>query len=627
MEPDYRAESIKVLDGLEAVRKRPAMYIGSTGAEGLHHLIWETIDNSVDEAMAGCCDKITVTLHEDASVSIEDNGRGIPVDMHKAEGVPAVQVVLTKLHAGGKFDDKAYQAAGGLHGVGISCVNALSEKLEVTVYRDGCIYSQAYSRGVPTTGLTKKRGGKGTGTVIRFKPDPEIFENIEFSPKTIVKRLEELSYLNKRVKFLFIQGKEKAVFMCKEGLQSYVNALNKGKGLHPVISFEGQSGPVIAEIAIQWSKGYSEQLLTFCNNINTREGGTHLTGFKAGLTRAVQRFVFTPEAVKKLKVEPNADDIREGMTAVVSVKVPQPQFEGQTKTKLGTSEVKGIVEAIVYEKLSAFFENGRLAEPIAKKIASAAKVREAAQRARDNARKVASITSDTMLPGKLADCQFFDPRRNEIFLVEGDSAGGSAKQARDRSFQAILPLKGKILNVERASMSAILKNDEIKVMIAALGAGIGRTGFYLEKLRYRRVIIMTDADVDGSHIRTLLLTFFYRQMPELILDERLYIAQPPLYRLTFGKKSAYAHDDEGLKAAEKLFGHNKPAISRYKGLGEMSPLQLWETTMDPANRSMTAVTIDDAIKADKIFSDLMGNDPSVRYKFIVENALEARIDL
>lgn len=785
----YTAESIKVLKGLEAVRKRPAMYIGSTGTEGLHHLVYEVVDNSIDEALAGFCNRVEVTLHEDSTVTVVDDGRGIPVEMHKTVRKPAAEVVMTTLHAGGKFDQKTYQVSGGLHGVGVSVVNALSEHLELEVKRDGGVYVQSYARGKAASKLRKVGKTKKTGTTITFKPDPEIFTELEFSFEILSKRLRELSFLNKGLK-ISIQDErtdKRHDFQYRGGIKEFVQYLNQNRTpLNPKpIYFEQIRNGVMVELALQYNTSYAETIFSFVNNINTTEGGTHLIGFKSALTRSINNYANTHKLIKDLKSNVSGDDTREGLCAVLSLKLKNPQFEGQTKTKLGNSEVKGIVDSIVNEQLSTYFEeNPAVAKKLVMKILDAARARDAARKARELARRKGVLESSS-LPGKLADCQERDPVHSEIFLVEGDSAGGSAKQARDRHFQAVLPLKGKILNVEKARFDKILKSEEIGYMISALGTGVEQSNFDLEKLRYHKVVIMTDADVDGSHIRTLLMTFFYRQMPQLVANGYLYVAQPPLYKISRGKSFQYIGDErafdrymikkisnefqlkahqkkealsgdkfrrflqkiiarrnlisalerrnypfflldillkngvEGvsfLKDRQKLglihkalkeievdsvmskdeehglfqlqvtYGVNglsvtclvgkdlisspryqnlykifkdledlKPpfevisngdsvqveneaklleylnqngkkgiVVQRYKGLGEMTPQQLWETTMDPEKRSLVQVSVQDAVEADKVFTILMGDEVEPRRNFIEQNALEAQ---
>ncbi len=785
---EYSADKIKVLEGLEAVRKRPAMYIGSTGPEGLHHLVYEVVDNSVDEAMAGFCRHIQVTIHADNSVSVADDGRGIPVDIHATEGIPAVTVVMTKLHAGGKFDDKAYKVAGGLHGVGVSVVNALSEWLEVEVRREGKVFTQRFVRGEPVTELTVIGKTRRTGTKVTFKADPEIFETTDYSFEVLASRLRELSFLNRGLKIeLNDERREKqVVFYYKGGINEFVEYLSrKATPLHPKpIYLAGEKDMVQVEMSLRWTDSYNERLFSFANNINTREGGTHLTGFKTALTRTINYYI--SQNFPKIKAMPTGDDIREGLVAVLSVRLPQPQFEGQTKMKLGNSEVKGLVEQLVNDQLGTYLEeNPSVAKKIVAKVTEAAKAREAARKARELVRRK-GVLAEHSLPGKLADCSERDPAAAELFLVEGDSAGGSAKQARDRRFQAILPLKGKILNVEKARFHKMLENAEIRTMITALGTGIGPEDYDISRLRYHKVIIMTDADVDGSHIRTLLLTFFFRQMPELVERGHLYIAQPPLYRMVDGKKETYIKDEatmrktlleracaelhltipatgaklsgarlvklmeqlgaylEGLGRLKRR-GYPLPAVQallnarvrakstfserdkindlaqlladqglvvdqitedeehslyqvritcqaesrqsatigwdlvssadyvgllklhdalagaeqgpyllskngsqeevpdadtllhqlmeagakglhlqRYKGLGEMNPEQLWETTMNPETRTLLQVKVEDMLAADEMFTTLMGDEVEPRREFIVENALDVR---
>lgn len=785
----YTAESIKVLKGLEAVRKRPAMYIGSTGSEGLHHLVYEVVDNSIDEASAGYCSTIEVIIHVDNSITVIDNGRGIPVTLHKKENKPAAEVVMTTLHAGGKFDTKSYQVSGGLHGVGVSVVNALSEKLDLEIKRDGGVFSQSYERGKPISKLKKIGTTKKTGTKVTFRPDEQVFKSIDFNFETLSQRLRELSFLNKGLQITLVDERTDKTneFQYKGGIREFVQYLNQNKStLNPKpIYLERKKDDVLIDIALQYNTGYSETIFTFVNNINTIEGGTHLIGFKAALTRTINNYANAHNLIKDISQNLTGDDTREGLCAVLSLKLKDPQFEGQTKAKLGNSDVKGIVESIVNEELSAYFEeNPTAAKKIVMKILESARARIAARKARDLARRKGVLES-TSLPGKLADCQEKDPAGSEIFLVEGDSAGGSAKQARDRRFQAILPLKGKILNVEKARFDKVLKSEEIGLMVSALGTGVEQTDFNLEKLRYHKVIIMTDADVDGSHIRTLLMTFFYRQMPQLIERGHLYIAQPPLYKISKGKSFEYLRDERsfdtymikkisedfqlkvkgqkelikgekfrkffhkiiakknflqilerktypfflieilldngvsdsdflkdkkkmekirsllnekgissalstdeeyglyeiavdfrvnGMKVSCKvnlgliqsveyknlyklhkeleafkppfqiiadsekvkvdneaklldyLFQHGKKGIviQRYKGLGEMTPQQLWETTMDPEKRYLLQVSVQDAVEADNVFTILMGEEVESRRNFIEANALEAQ---
>ncbi|MDY6848559.1 MAG: DNA topoisomerase (ATP-hydrolyzing) subunit B [Thermodesulfobacteriota bacterium] len=781
---DYGADSIKVLEGLAAVRKRPAMYIGSTSVQGLHHLVYEVVDNSIDEALAGHCDEVLVTLHIDGSVTVEDNGRGIPVDMHLGLKKPAAEVVMTVLHAGGKFDNDSYKVSGGLHGVGVSVVNALSSQLDLEIRRNNTIYRQSYQRGVPTGPLTEAGATKKRGTKITFWPDAEIFETVEFSFETLSQRLRELAFLNAGVKINILdeRSEKKHEFHYEGGIASFVEYLNRAKTpLHPQpIYFKGEREGVEVEVAIQYNDGYDEKIFSFANNINTHEGGTHMAGFKAALTRTMNHYATANNLLKNVKASISGDDLREGMAAVVSVKIPDPQFEGQTKTKLGNSEVKGYVESLMNEKLAEYLEeNPQVARKILEKGIEAARAREAARKARDLTRRKGALEG-LSLPGKLADCQEKDPALSEIYLVEGDSAGGSAKQGRDRRTQAILPLKGKILNVEKSRFDKMLTSAEIRTLITAMGTGIGKDDFDVAKLRYHRIIIMTDADVDGSHIRTLLLTFFFRQMPELVERGHLYIAQPPLYKIKRGKKEIYLKDDASLldylldegtegatvqmeKSSKVLRGkqiiptlrniidynnlfekmthkginreilrvfvtgkvqngfadmldltplaqrleeveprasyqvledpprilftlgnlrarldqnglealsspeykmllqayrkveeicleekafisyENKDVlevsdrqelldhflerakkgqyIQRYKGLGEMNPEQLWETTMDPDKRVLLQVKIEDAVEADEIFTVLMGDQVEPRREFIENNAL------
>jgi len=618
----YDAKSIQVLKGIEAVRRRPSMYIGDTHIRGLHHLVFEVVDNSVDEAMVGWCDKIKVTTYKDGSVSVVDNGSGIPVDMHPLQKKPAVEVVLTTLHAGGKFDRKTYQISGGLHGVGVSVVNALSEWLEVEVKRNNNIYWQRYERGVVKTELKKIGTAKKTGTKIHFIPDKEIFNETKFSYDILSNRLRELAFLNKGLSISLIDeatGKS-SVFHYKGGIVEFVKYIDVNKSpLHKPIYIAGKANGLEIEVAMQYTDSYTENIFTFANNIDTKEGGTHLVGFKSALTRSINDFCKKNSLIKNNV--PSGDDVREGITSVLSVKISDPQFEGQTKTKLGNSEVKGIVESFVGEKLSSYLEeNPSVGNKIAAKILLATRSRVAARKARELTRRKSLLESDT-LPGKLADCSISSPEMTEIFLVEGDSAGGSAKQGRDRSFQAILPLRGKILNVEKARLDKILSNQAIRAIVSALGTGIGRDDFDSDRTRYHKIIIMTDADVDGSHIRTLLLTFFYRYARELIEKGYVYIAQPPLYSIKKAKEIKYAFDDEELKRIlDNMGGSDKIHIQRYKGLGEMNPEQLWETTMDPATRTLKRVTLEDVVEAEKIFTILMGNVVEPRRNFIEENA-------
>jgi len=629
MTQEYTAKKIQVLKGLEAVRRRPAMYIGSTDERGLHHLIYEVVDNSIDEAMAGFCRNIEVVIEKDNTVTVVDDGRGIPVDIHPGQNRPGVEVVLTTLHAGGKFDHKAYKVSGGLHGVGVSVVNALSEFLEVEIYRDGRTYYQHYRRGKPTCELQDKGPTERTGTRITFLPDAEIFGKIDYNFEVLSQRLRELAFLNRGLRILFEdrRGKGKKHEFCYEGgIVSFVKYLDENKKvLHEEpIYIHAEKDGVDVEVTLQYTDGYAENVFSFANNINTLEGGTHLVGFKSALTRTINNYAQSAGLFKKEKITLAGEDVREGLTAIVSVKLTEPQFEGQTKTKLGNSEVKGIVEAVVGDGLKEFLEeNPQVAKLIVEKCLAAYRAREAARKARDLTRRKSALESNS-LPGKLADCSIDDPDKCELYLVEGDSAGGSAKQARDRSFQAILPLRGKILNVEKARLDKILSNEEIKAIITALGTGV-REDFDIAKARYKKIIIMTDADVDGAHIRTLLLTFFFRYARELIKAGYVYIAQPPLYRLKKGKKEVYAYDDkEKEKILEEWGGPQGVYIQRYKGLGEMNPQQLWETTMDPTTRTVLKVDIEDAIEADRLFNILMGDQVDPRREFIRENALAVK---
>jgi DNA gyrase subunit B len=638
---EYSGKDIHVLKGLEAVRKRPAMYIGDIGARGFHHLVNEVVDNSIDEALAGYADNISIVINKDESVMVEDNGRGIPVDMQPDEGRSALEVVMTVLHAGGKFDKNSYKVSGGLHGVGVSVVNALSEWLQVEVKRDGKVYFQEYRRGDPVKpvkeiGTAKK---SGTGTKVTFMPDKEIFKNVKFKFDILAERMRELAYLNKTITISIKDernGGEEEVFHFKGGLIEFVKYLDETREpIHKTVYIEGEKDGTPIEIAFQYSDTYNENIFSYVNNINTHEGGTHLVGFKTALTRTFNNYASKNNLVKEGKITLTGDDFREGLTAVISVKVAEPQFEGQTKTKLGNSETKSAVETLVGEKLAEFLEeNPGVGKKIIEKCMRAAEAREAARKARDLSRRKGALDSMN-LPGKLADCSINDPEHCEMYIVEGNSAGGSAKMGRDRRFQAILPLRGKILNVEKANLHRILENAEIKNMISAIGAGLG-SDFDASKSRYGKVILMTDADVDGSHIRTLLLTFFYRYMQELINQGKVYIAQPPLYKVKKGKEEFYAFDenerDEVLKrlkvngkveisTEESGEGQTKGVtISRYKGLGEMNPEQLWETTMNPETRTVLQVNLESAAAADKIFEVLMGDAVEPRREFIEKNA-------
>ncbi|HEY0016525.1 MAG TPA: DNA topoisomerase (ATP-hydrolyzing) subunit B [Longimicrobium sp.] len=647
---DYNAGQIQVLKGLEAVRKRPGMYIGSTSARGLHHLVYEVVDNSIDEALAGHADKVDVTIHADNSITVVDNGRGIPVDLHPTEKVPAVELALTVLHAGGKFDNEgegSYKVSGGLHGVGVSVVNALSEWLRVQVRRDGKVHEIAFSRGDKTKELEVIGTTTERGTSVSFKPDPQIFEETTFAFDTLSNRLRELAFLNKGVRISLTDerpaGEEggevrRDDYHYEGGLREFVEHLRgTRKPLHAdVIYIEAARPEAEIEIALQYDDGYNENTFTFVNNINTHEGGTHLTGFKAALTRSINDYARKTGLFKKGGLDAlSGDDVREGLTAVISVKVREPQFEGQTKTKLGNSEVKGAVETVVNQKLSEFLdETPGVGRAIIEKAVSAARAREAARKARDLTRKKSALETG-VLPGKLADCSSSNPELTELYIVEGDSAGGSAKQGRKREFQAILPLKGKILNVEKARFDKVLSNEEIRAIITAIGTGIGEDEFTLGNARYHKVIIMTDADVDGSHIRTLLLTFFFRQMRQLLDEGYIYIAQPPLYLVKKGKQERYAYSD--AERDEILAAFRGPAgdgaegksergihVQRYKGLGEMNPEQLWKTTMDPEVRTLLQVTMEDAVEADAVFTKLMGEEVEPRRQFIEANARYVR---
>ncbi len=623
---DYKADQIQVLEGLEAVRKRPAMYIGSTGEAGLHHLVYEVVDNSVDEAMNGHCDTINVMLHSDGSCSVKDNGRGIPIDDHPQYNVPAVEIVMTKLHAGGKFDSDTYKVSGGLHGVGVSVVNALSTWATVEIHRDGGIYTQKYKIGNLDSKLERIGDSDDHGTTVRFMPDSSIFETIQFDFSTLRYRLRELAYLNAGITITISEeGGKSETFQYAGGISEYVTYLNEGKTslMNKPLFVSGEKDQIQVDAALQWTTAFRENIHTFTNNIATREGGTHLSGLKTALTRTINNAARKRKQLKDKDPALDGNDVREGLTAILSVKVPEPQFEGQTKTKLGNSEVKGIVDTIMTECLSDFFaENPTDSQIIISKCIQAFQAREAAKKARDLTRRK-GILEGGGLPGKLADCQSKDPTVSEIFIVEGDSAGGTAKQGRDRATQAILPLRGKILNVEKSRIDKILANTEVMALITAMGCNI--TGveeeeeFELDSARYHKLIIMTDADVDGAHIRTLLLTFLYRHMQGLIHAGYVYVAQPPLYKVTKGKKLEYAYDDVQLERITSEFGSGY-SISRYKGLGEMNAEQLWETTMDPNQRTLLQVTIEDAELADKAFEELMGDDVQKRREFIEANA-------
>jgi DNA gyrase subunit B len=618
----YNAAQIHVLKGLEAVRHRPAMYIGDIGVRGLHHLIYEVVDNSVDEALAGVCDEITVTIHADDEVSVLDNGRGIPVDIHPTEKRSALDVVLTVLHSGAKFEHKVYQISGGLHGVGVSVVNALSEHLTAEVYRDGKAYRMDFERGkaqgdLQVTGKTKLRG-----TLIRFKPDKQIFKTVEFKGEIIMARMRELAYLNKDLKINLKDERTgtSETFHFPNGLADFVKFLDTGRtALHKPVMIEEDRNGMHVDVAFEYNDGYVESIFSFANTINTHEGGTHLSGFKSALTRTLGEYARKSGALKE-DTELTGEDTREGLTAVVSIKIGDPQFEGQTKTKLGNGEAKSVVETVVNEKLSQYFEeNPRYANRIVEKVLTAAKARMAARKARELTRRRSLLESDS-LPGKLADCASEDPAESELYIVEGDSAGGSAKQGRNREFQAILPLRGKILNVEKSNLNKILSNNEIRTLISAVGAGIGEEDFDAQKARYHKIVIMTDADVDGSHIRVLLLTFFYRFMQPLIEAGYVYIAQPPLYKVKQGKTESYLFSDEALASLSSKNKGSQFDIQRYKGLGEMNPEQLWETTMNPDKRTLKRVAMEDATEADAVFRMLMGDEVEPRRDFIEKNA-------
>lgn len=638
----YGAANIQVLEGLEAVRKRPAMYIGDVGMRGLHHLVYEVVDNSIDEALAGYCDTIEVVINEDGSITVSDNGRGIPVEVHPSEGRSALEVVMTVLHAGGKFDKNTYKVSGGLHGVGVSCVNALSTQLVATVKRDGAVYRQKYAFGKPLTPVERLRDmepDEKTGTTVQFWPDPEIFKSVDFRFSTLSERLRELAYLNKQVTISIEDRREedeelrREIYHFEGGIIEFVHYLDETRTpIHDeTIYIEDQSGDVPVELAMRYNDGYTENVLSFVNNINTHEGGTHVSGFRRALTRALKTYAERNNLLKNFKGDLSGDDFREGLTAVISVKVAEPQFEGQTKTKLGNSDVEGIIASIVHEKLAQWLEDHpKEARRVVDKVVLAAQARAAARKARELVQRKGAFSGGG-LPGKLADCASKEASESELFLVEGDSAGGSAKQARDRHFQAILPLRGKILNVEKARLDKILENDEIKNVVTALGTGLATSEEELDlsKLRYHKIVLMTDADVDGAHIRTLLLTFFYRHLRALIERGYIYIALPPLYRVKRGKDEQYAWTEEQLQEAVAQFSDSKGkvTIQRYKGLGEMNPEQLWETTMDPEKRVLQQVTIEDAAASDRVFSTLMGDAVEPRRKFIERNAKYATLDV
>ena len=636
----YSADSIQALEGMEHVRMRPSMYIGDVGVRGLHHLVYEVIDNSIDEALAGHCDKITVTINEDNSITTEDNGRGIPVGLHKKEGVSALEVVMTKIGAGGKFDKDSYKVSGGLHGVGVSCVNALSSNLKATVHREGKIWEQEYERGkamypVKSTGTTDKRG-----TIVTFKPDSQIFtQTLEYNYETLSSRMRELAYLNKGITVVIVDKREKdekgefvsETFFSEEGLSEFIKYLDETREpiMKSVIAFEGEKNGIPVEVAMIYNTSYAENLHSYVNNINTHEGGTHLTGFRRGLTHTLKKYADESGMLEKLKFDIAGDDFREGLTAIISVKVAEPQFEGQTKTKLGNREVSSSVSQAVSEMLTDYLEeHPDDAKTIVQKVILAAQARHAAQKAREMVQRK-TVMSIGGLPGKLSDCSEQDPAKCEVFLVEGDSAGGTAKQGRDRAFQAILPLRGKILNVEKAIQHKVFENEEIKNIFTALGVTIGTEedskALNLSKLRYHKIVIMCDADIDGSHIATLILTFFFRYMKELIESGHVYIATPPLYLVKKGQKKQYAWNDKERDTIAEQFG-GSVSVQRYKGLGEMNATQLWDTTMNPEFRTLRQVQIDNGTEADRIFSMLMGDDVPPRREFIEKNAIYANID-
>jgi DNA gyrase subunit B len=628
MQNEYSAKHIQVLKGLEAVRKRPGMYIGTTGPDGLHHLVYEVVDNSIDEAMAGHCSAITVAIEPGNIVRVVDNGRGIPVEEHPSEKISALEVVMTKLHAGGKFDKDTYKVSGGLHGVGVSVVNALSEWCEVEVHRDGKVYFQRYERGAPCDPVREIGNTTKKGTITRFYADTEIFESTNYSYEVLTTRLRELAFLNKGIQ-IFIEDERLPQHRVRKfrfagGIAEFIAFLNKNKTplQDAPIYFQGERDSVVVEVALEYNEGYNETIFCYVNNINTREGGTHLIGFKSALTRTLNDQLKKSKLAKKMEENLTGDDVREGLTAVISVKVPEPQFEGQTKSKLGNSEVKGIVESITNEQLAGNFEeNPGIVDRILDKTITAAKAREAARKAKELTRRKSFLESSS-LPGKLADCSEKDPDKCEVYIVEGDSAGGSAKQGRDRQFQAILALWGKMLNVEKTRLEKVMANEKLQPIVASLGTGAG-ANFDLSKLRYNKVIIMADADVDGSHIRTLLLTFFFRYMEDLVEQGHVYIAMPPLYKVSSGRFLEYAYDDVDRDRILDSLGadREKANIQRYKGLGEMNPEQLWETTMDPERRNIMQVKLEDAVSADLMFTTLMGEQVEPRRRFIEDNAL------
>ena len=623
IENGYNASDIQVLEGLEAVRMRPGMYIGSTGPKGLHHLVFEIVDNSIDESVGGYCDRIEVTINADNSITVSDNGRGIPVDIHPQMGIPAIEVIMTTLHSGGKFGGSGYTISGGLHGVGLSVVNALSSQMEVVVSRDGYIYKQDYEQGKPVNGLVTLGETNKKGTTIHFYPDPEIFEVTVFDRDILIQRLRELGYLNKGLQIIFKDAREEEIFVkefISTGLKDFVIYINKSKEVvnNDPIYFEVKKNDVVVELALQYNNGYSENIYSFANNIRTQEGGTHETGFKNALTRVINDYAKKNNILKENEANLAGEDIREGVAAIISVMVKDPQFEGQTKTKLGNTYIRGVVDGAVYESVDDYLnEHPSAAKKILEKAISARRAREAARKARELTRRKSALES-TSLPGKLADCSNRDPAQSELFIVEGDSAGGSAKQGRDRTYQAILPLRGKILNVEKARLDRVLSTEEIRNLITAMGTGIGED-FDIKKARYHKLFIMTDADVDGAHIRILLLTFFYRYMKQLIEEGYIYIAQPPLFGLKRGKDVHYFFNEPEMNNFVEQ-SDKKWSVQRYKGLGEMDPEQLWSTTMNADNRTILQVTIDDAIQADEVFANLMGDNVEPRKEFIHDNA-------
>jgi DNA gyrase subunit B len=621
--PRYTADDIQVLEGLEAVRRRPGMYIGSTDIRGLHHLVYEVVDNSIDEALAGVCNRIDVTIHQDGSVTVQDNGRGIPVGLEKTTGRNTLEVVHTVLHAGGKFGGGGYKVASGLHGVGVSAVNALSAWLEVEVHYEGRVYTQRYEHGRPVTEVTERGKTKEHGTRTHFMPDTEIIHTLDYRFKTLAQRFREMAFLTRGLTLHFYDEREdrEATFHFEGGVKAFIHYLNRHrKRLHDVFYVEGQVEGTLVEIALQYTDGYAESVFAFANNINTVDGGTHLTGFRSALTRAINEYARNSSLLKDKEGNFSGEDVREGLTAIISVKLSDPQFESQTKAKLGNAEVQGHVASVLYEAFCQWLEKDSAARTIIQKATTARRARVAARQARELVLRKTALESST-LPGKLADCSERNPERTEVFIVEGDSAGGSAKQGRDRRFQAVLPLRGKILNVEKSRIDSALNSNEIKALIQALGCGVGNQ-FDLGNLRYGKVIIMTDADVDGAHIITLLLTFFFRYMDDLITSGHLFLAQPPLYRITSGKATEYVYTEEEKEARVQVLGNGRVELQRYKGLGEMNPDQLWETTMDPARRQMLQVTIDDAAAADRVFDMLMGSDVPPRRKFIQTHARE-----